>query len=245
MAIPSTRGTKITIDQMAILAWKRAGLLEIGTPTTDPGVAEKLSYARSLMDMVLDQLVNVADARFVDFHDVTCSNGIGAYTLPEEIIDVVNDGVYIAASEASTETPSSQTIVKQVNIDEWHTMTAKNSTGTPTLMYPHRGTEDVHTISLKLWPIPVEAGTVRILAQRPPADTFVGSETLDLKGGIYAYVLHELAGQLCESGNGSEKRAKSLMDKAKELKREARIFAAYHGKVRIHIMARPAPTRSR
>lgn len=244
MAISSTRGTKKTIDEMVLMAWKFAGMGDLYTLTTDPQMAQVLGYGREQLDVILDQLVNVADVRFIDFHDVTCIASTQSYVLPEEIIDVIGDGAYIPASEASTETPSTQTMVVQVGRSMWHQMTAKDATGTPTMMYLHRGVEDSYQNSLKLWPLPTEAGTVRLQVQRPPADTFVGSETIDLKSGCNDYILHELASRLCYSGNGDMVRARTLRKDAQMLKREMRIFAAQHAPHEVVLNVQPAQKRS-
>lgn len=235
MAVSSTRGTKKTVDGLVLMALKRAALVDMNATTSDPQVSQQLSFGRELLDMILDSLANVADVRYVDFHDVTCVASQQAYTLAEEIIDVIGDGVYLSADEANTEEPSSQTLITQVNRHTWHIMSSKNSTGTPTIMFPHRGVEDSYQISLKLWPKPTEAGTARIMAQRAPADTLVGSDTIDVKSGGNEYLLHRLAGQLADSLNGAPGRAKALLDEADKLKRELRIFASMHAKTKVTI----------
>ena len=157
MAISSTRGTKKTIDELVLDAWKYAGMVPVDTNTTEPQVAAKLSFGRRMLDIILDQMANVVDARVVDFYDVTMVASQQTYTLPEEVIDVVGEGIYIPASESSTETYSSSTPVRSMSREQWHMLTSKDSTGTPVMMYAHRGDEDAYTIDLKVWPLPDEA----------------------------------------------------------------------------------------
>ena len=244
MTISSTRGTKPTIDRFVLDAWIYAGLLPETVATTDPHVTTKLAYGRRMLDLVLDEMSNMTEARFTDFEDVTMVASQQAYTLSADILEVVGKrAVHIPASEASTETYSSSSVVKVVTRDMWHVLTGKDSTGTPTVVYPHIGTEDVYTISLRVWPLPDEASTIKLQVQRAPADTLVGSDTLDVKSQVHGYLLHELAARLCFRTNPAKSQV--LSQKAMLLKREARAFGDEHRDGTFYWAGRRAQSRRR
>lgn len=238
MTVSSTRGTKITHDDLVLQAWKYAGMADVQAGTADADMSEKLKYGRQQLDIIIDQLASQPDARNTDFYDLTCVDDQQTYTLPDEIVDVVGDGKYVRAGYTTSNAPS-ELMVKQIRREQWQSLSSRSTKSTPLLMYPHRGTEDSYAIVVYLWPRPSEAGTIRLMVQRAPGDALVGSDTLDLKSAWYDYVLHELAARLCMSSNGSMERAASLKMEAKRLKREARIYGAQHGPIPIQIALTP------
>jgi hypothetical protein len=242
MTVATTRGTKKTVDEMVLAAYKLAGLLDAGASTSDGGVLSMLNHGRFLLGVILEQLSAIPTARDTDFYELTLVADTQSYTLPEEIIDVVGDGKYI---EAGVEPDSSlgETVVKQIDRSQWQLLSGRDATGIPSMMYVHRGVEDAYTITLYLWTRPSEAGTIRLMVQRAAADTTVGSTTIDIKTPWYAYILHELASQVCQSSNGNVARATYLAARAMEYKNEARNFSAEHGPVKMSIMLQPVQTR--
>lgn len=234
MAVGATRGTKITVNQLVLAAWKRAGVIDVEMVESDLSIAGKLAYGRTVLDSILDSLVDVPSARSIDFVYVDMVAEQQQYTLDEKIIDVAFDGSYIpAAYAAAPDTAASEKTVKLINRDRWNRLGSKSSVSTPSFMYPHRGKEDSYQITLHVNPMPSEAGKIRLQAQLAPADTSDGASTVDLKSAWVDYVLHDLAWKLGASSNKDPEKMNAIMKYAERAKKRAGRWAADHGPIPI------------
>lgn len=179
-------------------------------------------FGRQTLDTILDELTSYGvHARWVDFYEVTLSADDYTYSLPATVLDVIGDGQYIAASEADTSKASGETKVKQISREHWHHIGAKSATGRPTLMFVNKA-QDGDQPELRLWPIPDEAGTIRLQVQSLPADTLEGGATVDLREYWMQYCIWELAHQFAVASSLPEQRCSYLQKRAKEKLERAR-----------------------
>jgi hypothetical protein len=192
MAISTDRSTSMQIDEIVLAAYRIAGLVSVEQSAADPTWTQKASFGKTLLSMTLAELQTEGlIARYVDFYDVDMVAGTAAYTLPSDILDLVGDGEYTSPTD-DEDSPVSAGPVRKIAIDQWQALSNKASEGTPSLYYVHKGTTG-YAFTVKLWPVPDEAGNVRFLAQRHNAETLQGTTTIDLETYWHKYLVYALA----------------------------------------------------
>jgi hypothetical protein len=189
MTVSSTRGTELTVDQIVRRAWQMAGLMSINESTGSPGWTEKASFGYTLLDTILDEIqTEGVFAKQVILEDTPLTADDYTYTMNAYVLDIVGDGMYIDASETDTTKASGETLVKQIDREEWHRTSAKNASGRPTLFFFDRSLRE-----LKLWPIPDQAGTIRFQIHKFMSDSYEGGATLELRQYWNQYLIYALA----------------------------------------------------
>jgi hypothetical protein len=183
-----------------------------------------MAFGRNFLDSVLDEISSEGvQARLVDFQNVTLTADVSDYTLGESTIEVVGDGAYIAAGQSLT-AAEGETPVKPVDRETWQAYSSKNATGRPVSYYAHHGTTG-YQITLKIWPRPTEAGTIRFQTLRAPADTLDGSSTLDMHEFWIQCIVWELAHQLAVAQSLPITRCKYLAEIAQSKRTKARTWS--------------------
>jgi len=194
MTIMSTSGTQRTIDETVRLAYVLAGLLEENQSLAAVGGG---GLARLFLDTIVKGLqAKGITAKASGFYNLTLTANTFQYTMPSNVLDVFGDGVYIDASETDVTRASSETNISQMSADEWNAQSAKDATGRPIRYFCFRETNPP---VVRLWPIPDEAGTVRLQIHRHLSDTTDGAATLDLEAYWIDYILYSLATMLAEA----------------------------------------------
>lgn len=210
MTISTTVGTRLTIEEVCLMAYRLAGLRSVSQGTDDVQWRDEFSFAKTLLDTICDGLsIYGVFARAVSFHDVTLTSGDYDYDLPVWADSVRGPAMYIAAGQ-DVDAAAGETVVREVDFEYWQRLSSKNATGRPTLFYVHR---EFDTLQAWLWPTPDEAGTVRFILLRALADTLDGGATIDLERYWTQYIIHELAGQLA-GANGLDAKSQSLLSQA-------------------------------
>lgn len=192
MTISTTVGTEPTIATLVKRAYQLCGTLE---SSQDPTSADA-ALGRELLDLILnDFAADGVFARAVDFTFLALDGDSSTYkyTLDSAILDVLGDAAYIPADQTDTERASSETLIKQITREQWHSLGDHSATGTPSMMYIHRANAQ---LEVSFYPIPDEAGNVRLQTHMKLADTYDSSATLDLEEYWTSAVLFELAFQL-------------------------------------------------
>jgi len=229
MTISSVVGTNMTVDEVVKHAFQTAGLVRMGAAPT----GAQYEFGRIALNTTMKGLMAEGlQARWVDFYNLTLTASTYIYSLPAIYVDVVGDGQYIAASETDLTKASSETLVQQIDRDTWHKQSAKSSSGRPYLLYSHRAV-DGDQIELRLWPIPDEAGTVRLQVHALPADTLDGSSTLDVREYWMQALIWEVAHQLAVASALSEERCSYFRKTSKEKTVRARSYANEKPPVRL------------
>jgi hypothetical protein len=175
MAISATPTTPIPINTLILLALKRAGLVPVEATTSGANMTAKLSHGRTLLDLVLDNLaVEGFIARTQSFYELAISAGDGDYTLTDTVLDVFEDAMFF-----STAAPTTELVCKQMDLATWQTLTTKSSESSRPQLYV--AIRSGATVQVKLWPIPSEAGTLRLKAVRLLGDNQTGTNSVDLQ----------------------------------------------------------------
>lgn len=215
MTISTSVGRQFTVAEYVTMAYRRAGLTHV---SQSPSTAEA-SYGRQQLDLILDALtLDGTMARATKFYDLTLTADDHTYNLPAGTADVLG-AKYIAADETSTTTPDAETFVQIVSRERWNDLSSRSSTGTPTLAYVHR---ELDTMQLWLWPIPDEAGTLRLMLERDLADADSGSATVDLPNFWSTYLVTALAAVLADTASLPAEKCMRLKAEAETLLRKCR-----------------------
>ena len=220
MTISSTVGTNMTVDDVVKRAFQTAGIVTLGgTPNT-----EQTDFGRATLHTQIQSLMAKGIfARWVDFYDLTLTADDYTYSMPTSVVDIVGNGQYIDASETDTTKASAETMVKQMDRERWHVLSAKDSTGRPYLFFADRAV-DGDQLEVKLWPIPDEAGTIRFQVHSLPSDTLTGEVTIDLREYWMQYLIWDLAHQIAVASSLPEERCSYLRKVSKEKEIDARSY---------------------
>jgi hypothetical protein len=177
-ALPSTQ---ISVNTLVILAYKRAGLLPVEAKLSGANMTPKLEHGRQLLDIIMDNLaVKGFVARTMAFYDLPILAGESQYTMPDSVLDVFEDAMYVPGPPTNQDTKftTGEFICKQIDVATWQNLTTKGtSSSRPQLYASFRSGANV---VLKFWPVPFEAGTMRLKTVRLLGDNADGNKTPDL-----------------------------------------------------------------
>lgn len=174
MAVSSTPSTPLAINTIILLAYKRAGVLPVEATTSGANMTAKLSHGKTLLDLILNNLVVEGfNARLQDFYDLSVVASTASYTLTDTVYDVIESGMFKATGETT------ELVVNQIDLATWQTLTDKTTEGSkPQLYVVFR---DGATPVVQLWPVPTEAGTLRLKVIRLLGDNSTGTNSTDLQ----------------------------------------------------------------
>lgn len=199
MTIAATRTAEFNIDQMVTLAYRQTGLLNEAMSVT----AAQAGVGRDFLEAICKSLdAEGLPVRTIDFENVTLTAGDYTYSLSSGVFDVIGSGMYIPAGESLT-AADGEMVVQPISREAWHVLSSKSAEGNPTMFYIHRAA----TLELRVWPIPVEAGTIRLQVQKFRADATNGLSTLDFERYWSDFFVWELAHRLAMSNNLNMSRA--------------------------------------
>lgn len=220
MTVMSSSGTEMTIDQLALTAYQLAGLLEETQTLAD---ANGGSLARRLLGTIVTELQGQGIiARAVTFYEQTLVSGTSSYSMPSTVLDVFGDAMYIPEGQTVSRADS-ETVVENIPRERWQNISAKSASGTPTQYYVHR---EVTPPSVRLWPVPDEAGTIRFQVHRHLADSSSGAATVDLEVYWTTYIMYRLAQLLAEAKSLPADKRLSLRAEAMAAKSTAKSMAS-------------------
>lgn len=175
MTIASSPTTPVAISTIILLAYKRAGLVPVETTTAGANMAAKISHGKTLLDLTLDNLaVEGFLARTMSFYDLDIVAGTSSYTLTDTVLDVYEDAMFY--SDAA---PDTELVCAQMDAATWQTLTVKSSESSRPQLY--LAVRTGATIAVKLWPVPSEAGTLRLKAVRLLGNNQSSTDTPDLQ----------------------------------------------------------------
>lgn len=181
MTASTLPSTQISINTLILLAYKRAGLLPVEAKLNGANMVPKLEHGRQLLDLIMDNLaVKGFIARTMTFFDLPIVAGESAYTMPDSVLDVFEDAMYVPPSPTNEDTKYTvgEMVCKQVDIATWQNLTTKGTISTRPQLYT--AFRSGATVGLKFWPVPSEAGTMRMKVVRLLGDNADGNKTPDL-----------------------------------------------------------------
>lgn len=229
MTINPSRTAELSINDIVRAAWVMAGCLN-RAQTMDQSRGE---WGRTLLETITKNLeAEGIQVRARDFVNVSLVAGTDRYTLTSDVLDVIGDGAYIRAGEANVNQAAGETLIKLISATTWQELASKNATGNPTMIYPHRFGAQVEA---RLWPVPAEAGTMRLEVQRLYPDSSDGNATPGLERPWAQYFIHELGSQIAESEGKSADKVTRLSGKARGLKEMCKGFSAQRADSQIYV----------
>ncbi len=180
MSINDSPSTPISINQLILLAYKRAGVLPVEARLSGGNMVPKLEHGRATLDLIMDSLATEGFmARTTEFYDLELVAGESQYTLPDTILDVFEDAMFVGTENLDTKYTSGELVCKQVSVDLWQTLTQKGSgSNRPQLYAAFRGGA---TVELRFWPVPLEAGVMRLKTVRLLGTSADGTKNPDLQ----------------------------------------------------------------
>jgi hypothetical protein len=175
VTIASTPSTPVPVSTVILLAYKRAGLLPVEATTSGANMAAKITHAKTLLDIILDSLaVEGFIARTMGTYDLTLVAGTSSYTLSDTVMDVHEDAMSYTTASPTTELPC-----KQMDFATWQTLTTKTATSSRPQLY--LAIRSGAAIAVKVWPVPSEAGTLRLKTVRLLGNNQSSTDTPDLQ----------------------------------------------------------------
>lgn len=225
MAVGTNRTRRLTIDNIVLAAYRLAGLInEHGATNT-----AKRDVAYTLLESIVDEnQIYGLYAREIVFETILLTADVTEYALSENTFDVIGDAMYIPASAADITRAEGETVIQQIDRDGWQKLSSKAAeSSVPSLFYCDR-TNDAN-VKVVLWPVPTEAGHVRLQSHRLAADNFEGGRTPDLERFWNQFLIWELAHQLAVSNSMDPMRINHLSTTASAKLLMARSYANPRG----------------
>jgi hypothetical protein len=233
MTVNATATKEFTIEQIVTRAFHTAGLLHV---SQSPNTAES-GMARDFLDIIVDHAQAMGlSARAVDFYDLALTVGTHLYSLPNYVLELGGDCMYIPSGETDLTQAAGETLVAQIDRDTWNRQ-AHNAEGRPTTAYAHRVGA---TVQLRLWPIPDEAGTLRVQYHRLLGDNNAGENTPDLERYWVRYLVFQLAHDLGLASSLPGERCAYLQAQATEALQWCRAQSKQHVGIQMRMSHRTA-----
>ena len=180
MTQASTPSTPISINTLILLAYKRAGVLPVEARLSGANMVPKLEHGRQTLDLIIDGLATEGFmARTTAFYDLPIVAGESQYTLPDSILDVFEDAMFVPSENLDTKFTAGELVCKQMDLATWQLLTTKGSTSTRPQLYV--ALRSGATVELRFWPVPSAAGTMRLKTARLLGSSSDGTKSPDLQ----------------------------------------------------------------
>lgn len=195
MTISTVPASRISINQLVLLAYKRAAIVPVEARLTGANMTPKLEHGRQVLDLIMDELsAKGFVARTSGFYDLPMVAGEPYYSLPEDILDVHGEAMFVPEDNPDTKHTSGELVCKQIDQMSWATLTTKGSISTrPQLYCVFR---HAATVGLRFWPVPSDAGTMRLRTTRLFGGSGDGQKSADLERFWYNALVWQLAWHL-------------------------------------------------
>lgn len=222
----SSPSTPISINALVLLAYKRAGLLPVEATLASANVIPRLEHGRQLLDITLDELVTEGfNARTTSFYELPIVAGQEVYTLPDSLLDVYEDAMFIPEDSHPTQT-TGELVCKQVDMATWQLLTNKGSPSMrPSLYVAFR---QGATVQLKFWPVPSDAGTMRLKTVRLLGGNSDGTKNPDLQRHWYGALIWCLAYDIAMDSSLPSDKTDRLIAKAEAAKKKCIAYDREH-----------------
>ena len=212
MTANSTATRELTIDRIVLRAYQRCGLKN----AKEVPNASEYEMGRDLLEEIVDGLqVEGPMVRARDFYTLQLVASQASYELPADTLNLISDGAYLGASATT-----GRTVVKPVDQETYNRLADHVTEAAPRLYYLNRGA----TLTVYLWPVPDEAGTIEFSRQRLYGDMDDGNATPDLERHWVKYLVYELAAALAESNSMPVQRCGYLHSRAEAHMKKAKAF---------------------
>jgi hypothetical protein len=227
VTVSTTPSERLSINQLILLAYKRAGVLPIEARLSGANMTPKLEHGRLTLGLIMDALATEGFvARTDGFIDLPLVPGEPYYTLPDDVLDVHEDAMMVPADNADTKFTSGELACKQVDLTTWSTLTVKGAISTRPQLYcvfRHRS-----EVNLRFWPVPSEAGTMRLRTTRLFGGSGDGKLSPDLERFWYDCLVWQLAYYLAVDTSMPAEKVSLLAGIAESKKKQCVGFSFEH-----------------
>ncbi len=179
MTIAAAPSEPVSINTLILLSLKRAGVVPVEARLSGANMVARLEHGRQLLDLIIDGLaVEGFMARTTLFYDLPIVAGENTYTLPDNILDVFEDAMFVPSENLDTNLTTGELVCSQVDMTTWQLNTTKGSVSSRPQQYCafRQGAQ----VQLKFWPVPSEAGTMRLKTVRLLGSNADGRDQPDL-----------------------------------------------------------------
>lgn len=205
MAINADPYTTPIIDEVILDAYKKAQLVPL-----DYGIGSDVQWSARAAHgrRTLNRLLAAFSTRmffeyFVNLDVLDLVADTLSYTLDADILNIVDDGSYIPASNGTEEEKTKgETPVKPISAYRWNQLSSKSSRGTPVHYFIERNNQNASgQLQVRLWPVPSEAGKIRFRTHRIPGSSSTGSDNPDFKRHWELWAVYALAYEFMGDGS--------------------------------------------
>lgn len=215
MTISSSRTRELDIDTIVVRAFQMAGLLssEQSASSVTSGQGQ---MARDFLELLVDSLQAYgAIVRTTVFYDLDVTANDGQYNLDSSTLDVLGAAMWVADGG------DAQTAVLPMSREEYQLIGNKDASGSPTRFFLDR----TASMTLFMWPVPDENGTLTLQQHRLLADCDDGSKTVDLERHWVRSLVLGLASDLAMASSLPEERVSMLRGQYEREVEKARGFS--------------------
>ena len=212
MTVSTTSTFEFDLSALALLAYRKAGIVSIYQSLTD----QQARYAFDELDLLVRSTHTMGlFAKVMRLEHVTMVADQRSYTLPTDVLDVDGDGAFIDSTQTLT-AANGETPVKPISREKWQGLSSHGATGRPVEYFTDRTSS---AITLYVWPTPdaTNLGTIRLQTHRLRANMRDGNATADFEPYWQEYFVTALASRLAMSHSLSLSRVKMLRDEEKDL----------------------------
>lgn len=228
--VSSTPSVPASINTLILLAYKRAGVLPVEARLSGANMVPKLEHGRQLLDLIMDDLATDGFvARTTVFYDLPIVAGESRYTLPDTLLDVFEDAMFVPPDNLDTKFTTGELICKQIDLSTWQTLTTKGSTSTRPQLYA--AFRHGATVELRFWPVPSVAGTMRLKASRLYGGNKDGTLNPDLQRHWYDALVWCMAHYIAVDSSMPAERVAMLQAQAADKKARCVGYAFEHTSV--------------
>jgi len=205
VAINADPYTTPIIDEVILDAYKKAQLVPL-----DYGIGSDVQWSARAAHgrRTLNRLLAAFSTRmffeyFVNLDVLDLVADTLSYTLDADILNIVDDGSYIPASNGTEEEKTKgETPVKPISAYRWNQLSSKSSRGTPVHYFIERNNQNASgQLQVRLWPVPSEAGKIRFRTHRIPGSSSTGSDNPDFKRHWELWAVYALAYEFMGDGS--------------------------------------------
>lgn len=219
MTISTTPSAPISINQLVLLALKRASLVPIEARLSGANMVPKLEHGRQLLDLILDGLATEGFvARSAVFYDLPIVAGESEYSLPDSVLDVYEDAMFVPPENPDTKHTTGELICQQMDLSTWQTLTNKGSISSRPQLYV--AVRSGASVKVRFWPVPSESGVMRVKTVRLLGGSGTGSGSPDLQRYWYEALVWLLAHNLAVDASMPAERI-ALLQSTAEMKKKA------------------------
>lgn len=227
IVVNSQPSNPASINELILLAFKRAGLVPIETQLSGGNLIPKLEHGRRTLDLILDALATEGFmARTTVFYDLPILAGESYYTLPDTILDVFEDAMFVPNDNVDTKYTAGELVCKQIDLSTWQTLTTKGSSSTRPQLYV--SLRDGATVQLRFWPVPNDSGVMRLKTVRLLGSNADGRKQPDLQRYWYDALVWCLAYYLAVDASLPGDKVGMLQQLAEQKKRACINYAFEH-----------------